>query len=241
MRPIAEGMPVAAIELKLLSAVAVRPVLLELLPAFERNTGIKIVAGFELNPALKGRIEGGEPFDVVVLNSRLLDDLVSQGTVAPETSRPFGRVPLGVAIRAGVPKPDLSSVEGLKRTLLGAKSIAYTAEGSSGAHVAALLARLAILDDVTPKLRSVGGGETGHVVARGEAELGIVPVTTILAAAPGAELAGLLPADVQSYMEFAIGISSSARASEPASALIGFLTGSLADETLRTKGMERQK
>lgn len=226
-------------ELTLFSAVAVRPVLLGLISDFERDTGVKVAATFELNPAIKRRIEAGEPFDVVVLNADLLDDLQQQGRVVPDARRPFGRVGLGVAMRAGAPKPDVSSVDALMRTLVNAKSIAYTAEGSSGAHFTALLARLGILEAVRPQLRSVGGGETGHVVARGEAELGVVPVTTILVAAPGAELAGLFPAELQSYIDFAIGLGAAARNPRDASALIGFLTGAGVDEVLRSKGVER--
>ena len=174
----------------------------------------------------------------MVLNRDLLDDLIRQGKVTPEGRRPFGRVGLGVAIRAGARKPDVSSVEALKRTLVGAKSIAYTAEGSSGAHFSALLDRLGILDEVTPKLRSVGGGETGLVVARGEAELGVVPVTTILVAAPGAEFAGMFPAELQSYIDFAIGLSAAARNIRGGSALIDFLAGPDASQFLRSKGVE---
>jgi molybdate transport system substrate-binding protein len=143
-------------------------------------------------------------------------------------------------VRAGTQKLDLNSVDAIKRTLLSAKSIAYTAEGSSGAHFTALLARLGILEEVGPNLRSVGGGDTGHVVARGEAELGVVPVTTILAAAPGAELAGTFPADLQSYIEFAVGLNAVARNVSGGAALLSFLTAPGADEVLRPKGVERR-
>jgi len=231
----------AATELKLLSAIAVRPVILDLLPAFERVTGRKVAASFALNPAVKLRIEAGELFDVVVINQDMLEDLIRQGKIAPGGRRAFGRVGLGVAVRAGAPKPDLSSVEALKHALVSAKSIAYAGEGSSGAHLTALLARLGIVEEVGPKLRSVGGGETGQVVARGEAELGIVPVTTILAAAPGAELAGLFPAELQSYIDFAAGLGAKARDAGGGNALVSFLTDPESDDLLRSRGVERLK
>ena len=96
------------------------------------------------------------------------------------------------------------------------------------------------MEEVEPKLRSVGGGETGQVVARGEAELGIVPVTTILAAAPGAELAGLFPTELQSYIDFAVGLSAVAR-DGGGNALMSFLTGPESDDLLRSRGVERLK
>jgi molybdate transport system substrate-binding protein len=230
-----------ATELKLLSAVAVRPAILDLLPAFERVTGRKVAASFGLNPAVKMRIEAGELFDVVVITGDMLEDLIRQGKIAFGSRRAFGRVGLGVAVRAGAPKPDLSSVEALKRALVSAKSVAYAGEGSSGAHLTALLARLGILEEVGPRLRSVGGGETGQVVARGEAELGVVPVTTILAATPGAELAGMFPAELQSYIDFAVGLSAATEVIKGGNALMSFLTGPESNELVRSKGVERRK
>ncbi len=230
---------IVATELKLLSAVAVRPAILDLLPAIERVTGRRIAVSFGLNPAVKMRIESGEPFDVAIINGEMLDDLIRQGKIAFGSQRAFGRVGLGVAIRAGAPKPDLSSVEALKHALVSAKSLAYAGEGSSGAHFNALLARLGIQEEVGPKLRSVGGGETGQVVARGEAELGVVPVTTILAAAPGAELAGMFPTELQSYIDFAVGLSAAASDVDGGNALMNFLTGPESDELLQSKGVER--
>ncbi|MGG5819334.1 substrate-binding domain-containing protein [Falsiroseomonas sp. HW251] len=184
--------------MKVLSAVAVRAAVLELLPAFERQTGRVAVAAFDLNPAVRTRVKGGEQFDVVVINADMVDDLIRAGKVVAGSQRLLGRAGLGVAVRAGARKPELGTVEAFRRALLGAQSVAYAGEGSSGAHFTALLARLGILEDVAPKLRSVGGGETGQVVARGEAELGVVPVTTIMAAASGAELAGMFRVGLQS-------------------------------------------
>ncbi|WP_429232535.1 substrate-binding domain-containing protein [Inquilinus ginsengisoli] len=215
------------------------PPFLDLLPVIERVTGRRIAASFGLNPAVKMRIESGETFDVAIINGEMLEDLIRQGKIAFGSQRAFGRVGLGVAVRAGAPKPDLRSVEALKRALVSAKSIAYAGEGSSGAHFTALLARLGIQEEVGPKLRSVGGGETGQVVATGEAELGVVPVTTILAAAPGAELAGMFPAELQSYIDFAAGLSAAATDVGGGNALLNFLTGPESDELLKSKGVER--
>ncbi len=231
---------IVATELKLLSAIAVRPAILDLLPAIERVTGRRIAVSFGLNPAVKMRIESGEPFDVAIINGEMLDDLIRQGKIAFGSQRAFGRVGLGVAIRAGAPKPDLSSVEALKHALVSAKSLAYAGEGSSGAHFNALLARLGIQEEVGPKLRSVGGGETGQVVARGEAELGVVPVTTILAAAPGAEPGRDVPRRACRAISTLRSVSARRPAtSTAATRFMNFLTGPESDELLQSKGVER--
>src|SRR5215207_2514891 len=182
------GSPSLAAEVKLFSAVAVRPAILDLIPAFEQRTGHKVEVKFEVNPAVKKQIEAGESFDVVLVNPEMVEDLTKQGKVVAGSQAAFGRAGMGVAVRAGAPKPDLSSVEAFKRALLDAKSVAYAGEGSSGIYFISLLARLGIAEEMKSKLKSVAGGQTGQVVARGEAELGVVPVTTILAAAPGADL-----------------------------------------------------
>ncbi len=118
--------------------------------------------------------------------------------------------------------------------------MAYAGEGSSGIYFVSLLARLGIAEEMKSKLKSVTGGQTGQVVARGEAELGVVPVTTIIAAAPGAELAGLFPAELQSYIDFAVGMSATAKDVEGSKALITFLTGPESDAAIRAKGLERR-
>lgn len=237
----ATGVPSNAAELKLFSAVAVRPAILDLIPRFEQATGHKIVAMFDVNPGVKKQVESGERFDVVIVNPEMVEDLAKQGKVVAGSQLNFGRAGMGVAVRGGAPKPDLSSVEAFKRTLLNAKSVAYAGEGSSGAHFLALLTRLGIADEMGSKLKSVAGGQTGQVVARGDAELGVVPVTTILAAAPGAELAGLFPTELQSFIDFAIGLSASTSDPEASNALIRFLAAPESDALLRSKGLERSK
>ncbi len=233
------GTPTLAAEIKLFSAVAVRPAILDLIPAFEQRMGHKVEVKFEVNPTVKKRIEAGEPFDVVLVNPEMVEDLTKQGKVVAGSQAAFGRAGMGVAVRAGAPKPDLSSVEAFKRALLDAKSVAYAGEGSSGIYFISLLTRLGIAEEIKGKLKSVAGGQTGQVVARGEAELGVVPVTTILAAAPGAELAGLFPAELQSYIDFAVGLSTTARDLEGSKALITFLAGPESDAVTRAKGLER--
>ena len=228
-------------ELKLLCAFTVRPVVLALVPAFEQATGRKVKISFALNPALKVQIEAGAEFDAVIIDASMVDDLVRQGKVAKDSQRAFGRIGLGVGVRAGAAKPDVSSVEALKRTLVNAKSIAYAGEGSSGAYLHGLFARLGIMEEVGPKLVSISGGQTVQTVARGDADMTATAVTSILACAPDVELVGYFPTELQSYIEFAAGLSAAPNDLAGGELLLDFLTSPHVDEMLRSRGVERAR
>ena len=146
---------------------------------------------------------------------------------------------MGVAARAGSPPLDLGSVEAFEHALKRAASIAYASEGTSGGYFLGLLERLGIADEVKPRLVPVPGGQTAPAVGRGESELGVVPVTSILAAAPDVMLAGRFPAELQSYIDFAIGISADPRDTEAAGQLSAFLTSPAIDGIMAAKGVER--
>jgi molybdate transport system substrate-binding protein len=234
------GSHLAAAEIRLFSAIAVRAVITEILPDFEKKSGHKVTAKFEVNPVVKKQIETGETFDVVLVNPEFVDELTKLGKVAQGSGQSFGRIGMGVGIKAGAPKPDLSSVAAFKSSLLAAKSIAYAGEGSSGIYFVGLLDKLGIGAAMKDKLKPVGGGLTGQLVAKGEYELGVVPVTTILAA-PGAELAGYFPSELQSYIDFGVGISAATREVEASKALLAFLRSAEIDAVLKKRGVDRMK
>ena len=131
-----------------------------LAPQFERATGHKLVSQFELPPTLIKKIDAGEPFDVIIL-SYDVEGLIKQGKVVADSRAVFGRVGVGVAVRQGAPKPDFSTVDAFKRSLLDAKTIATSGEGSSGRYVASLIERLGIAEQVKPKIRSGRAGRLG--------------------------------------------------------------------------------
>lgn len=226
--------------IRLLGAIAVRPAVLALLPGFEAATGVTASPKWELNPAVKKAIEAGEPFDLVITNPDFVSDLAASGNVAAASQAAFGRIAMGVAARAGSPPLDLASVDAFAAAMKAAKSIAYASEGSSGAYFVALLDRLGIADVVKPKLVAIPGGETAAAVARGDAELGVVPISSILAAAPAVTLAGRFPEELQSYIEFDIGIATASANSAGAAALSAFLTSPERDTALSAKGVERR-
>ena len=149
---------------------------------------------------LKRQIDGGEPFDVVVLTPPLVQDLVKGGKVAAGSTSDVAKTGIGVAIRAGAPKPDVSTVDAFKRALLNAKSIIYSKEGQSGTYMASLIDRLGLAEQLKSKIiLETRGGQSIHEVAAGNAEIGFSLISEILPVA-GAAVAGPLPADIQSYV-----------------------------------------
>lgn len=146
---------------------------------------------------------------------------------------------MGVAAKAGSRPLDIASVEAFEQALKSARSIAYASEGTSGGYFSGLLERLGIADEVKPKLVAIPGGQTAQAVGRGEAELGVVPVTSILAAAPEVVLVGRFPAELQSYVDFAIGSAGSTNA-QAAEQLSEFLMSAAVDDMLAAKGVERR-
>jgi molybdate transport system substrate-binding protein len=213
---------------------------LALISQFETVTGHTVEVKFELNPTVKKQIEAGEAFDLVITNPDLVQGLTALGKVKAGSQVAFGRVAMGVAAKAGSRPLDIRSVEAFEHALKSAGSIAYASEGTSGGYFSGLLERLGIADEVKPKLVAVPGGQTASAVGRGEAELGVVPVTSILAAAPEVMLVGRFPAELQSYVDFDIGICADPRDADAAKQLSEFLTSTAADDVLAVKGVERR-
>lgn len=233
----APGSIAHATEIEVLSGTGPRSAVRELVAQFERATGHKVAVRFDVNAGVKRRIEAGEPFDAAILNPEVLDDLIRQGKVAAALRAAIGRSGVGVAVRAGAPKPDISSVEAFRRTLLNAKSVAFPEEGASGVYFVTLLRRLGIADDMKPKLRPMPASDTAEIVARGEADM-VVVVMPRISDVPGVDVVGPLPAELQTHIGFAAGVSANAKEPEGAKALIQFLTAPAAAPTLRAKGIE---
>jgi molybdate transport system substrate-binding protein len=173
----------------------------------------------------------------VILTKEGIDELIKQGSVAAASRAEIASAGLGIAVKRGAPKPDISTVDALKRTLLNAKSVAYTASGASGLYFAKLLERLGIAETMKPKSNVLTSGLAGDVVGRGESELGVQMISEILAA-PTAELVGPLPPEVQSTMVFTAGtLSGSARGTE-AKALVHFLGTPAVGQVFKAKGLD---
>jgi molybdate transport system substrate-binding protein len=161
--------------LQFLGAVAVRPAVLPAIADFEAQTGVVVACRWDLNPAIDVQIRAGASFDLVVTNPHFIEQLSVLGNILANTQVPFGRIGLGIAARADADRPRIDTQETFEAALQNATSIAYASEGSSGAHFVDLLERLGLTRDVGPKLIPVAGAGTASSVARGEAELAVVP------------------------------------------------------------------
>lgn len=226
------------VELVVLSSNATKAVLEALGPEFERMASVRLVFRFAPSAELKARIEKGDEFDVAFLNSALVDELVALGKVDAGTRTTIARAGVGVAIRNGAPRPDLSTPEALRRTLLEASSIAYVGRGVTADILRRIVEGFGISDEMRQKTKILSGVTAAEAVASGQAELGFTQVSEILPH-PEVELAGPLPSEVQVYTTFQAVVSSRARQPEAARRWIQFLTSPLAAPVLREKGMEQ--
>jgi molybdate transport system substrate-binding protein len=226
-----------AAELRVVSGNGARSAIQELVRQFEQQSGHKVALHFEVNAALQRKIEAGEAFDVAVLNPPVLDALIKAGKVVAATRADIGRAGLGVAVRAGAPKPDISSVEAFKKTLLAAKAIAFPGEGASGRYFVSVVERLGIAAEMKDKLKPMAAEDTVEVVARGEADM-VVVVATRITGVEGVDRVGPIPAELQTVIGFAAGVGTAAKEPEAGKALVRFLSAPAAAATLRAKGVE---
>jgi len=223
-------------DIKVMSSYAFREAYLELVPQFEAASGHKVTTLWAPSTEMMQRLTGGETVDLVVMAARSIDELIALGTIAPDSRVDLARSGVGVAVRAGAPKPDISSAEALKRALLAARSIACST-GPSGVYLVGLFQRMGIGDALKAKLRQVHGEPIGKVVARGDAEIGFQQVCELLPVA-GIDLIGPLPADIQEVTAFSAGLHAQAKEPTAARALVAFLTAPAAAPIIRKTGME---
>jgi molybdate transport system substrate-binding protein len=215
---------------------------LEVVPEFERSTKHKVLTAFGASmggapDSIPSRLERGEPVDVVIVAAGALDDLIAQGKVLPGSRVDLVRSVIGMAVRSGAPKPDISTVDALKRTLLEAKSIAYSASASGVYLSTELFQRLGVADRIKHKAKRIESERVGTVVARGDAEIGFQQVSELLPI-EGIDYVGPLPEPVQRVTVFSAGIATSARDRDAAKALIGFLASPAAHPAIRKAGLE---
>jgi molybdate transport system substrate-binding protein len=187
--------------------------------------------------AIPQRLARGEPTDIIILARSALDDFTARGVVRPDSRVDLAESRIGTAVRAGAPKPDISTVDALRHALLTARSIAYSAS-ASGVYVSTeLYKRLGIEADVSAKSRRILSERVATIVARGEAEIGFQQISEIIGI-PGAELVGPLPAEVQQVTVFSAGVLTNARQPQAAAELIQFLASADAAETVASTGLD---
>jgi molybdate transport system substrate-binding protein len=223
--------------MKVLCTNALKSVLLELLPVFERTGAAAPVVTWGSAAGLMQQLEAGASADLVVLTAEAIDGLVGRGQVVVDSVQHLARSGIGIAVRRGAPKPDISTPEALKRALLAARSVAHSRTGMSGIYFPSVLERLGIAAEMKPKIVTPEPGTpVGAVIADGTAELGVQQISELLPVA-GIEVVGPLPAALQKVTTFTAGVLTAAQEPDAARALVRFVVAQ-SGPLLGPKGLE---
>jgi molybdate transport system substrate-binding protein len=228
-------------DLRVMTSGAFTAAYLEIVPEFEHKTHSKVLTAYGASmgnapDSIPSRLQRGEPVDVVILAGAALDELIKQGEVLPDSRVDLVRSSIGMAVRSGAPKPDIGSVEALKRTLLEARSIAYS-DSASGLYLSTeLFQHLGIADQVMGKSKRIAGA-VGDAIARGEAEIGFQQISELLPV-KGIDYVGPLPPGVQRVTVFSAGVAVSSKNPDAARSLIRFLASPAAVPAIRKSGLE---
>ena len=233
----AEDIPPIMAEIKVLSSIATKEAYLELVPQFESATGHRVATTWAGTTAIMQRMAAGERYDLIVISSTELDELIRQGKIVAGSRVDLAKSGIGIAVRAGAPRPDVRSSAALKQALLAAKTVGYTS-GPSGVYMAGLIEKMGIAAEVNPKHRGVpSGGTIGTIVASGGAEIGFQQVSELVHI-PGIDYIGPLPPDIQCVTVFSCGLQAGASQPDAAKALMAFLTTPAAKNVMTKHGLE---
>jgi molybdate transport system substrate-binding protein len=210
----------------------------ELQPQCERAIGHPLAVQYNSTASVKKMIEAGEGFDVTLITTEAIDDLIKQGKLAGGSRTPLARSELGIGIRAGAAKPDIHTPEALKRSLREAKSITYPQDGASRGYIEKMFERLSIAADVKPKIiLAKGSGPATESVAEGKAAM-VITLFSEIVPIHGVEILGPLPGEYQSDIRFSAAASSTAQDAAAAKALITFLASPKVAPALKAKGLD---
>jgi molybdate transport system substrate-binding protein len=225
-----------AAELKVIAGGSMTAALNELGPQFERATGHKLVIHFDSTPNLIKQATSGATFDLGVVPVDVMKDAAARARFAQGSTTDIARVGYGVAMRAGAPRPDVSTPEALKKILLDAKSVALLPASAAGAYVSSVFERLGITEAIKAKTKvQTTTTQIPQAVANGDAELGVFLVNVLTA--PGVELAGPLPAELQQELVFTAAVAADSQQPEAAKAFIDYLTTPAATAVIKAAGM----
>jgi molybdate transport system substrate-binding protein len=225
-----------AAELKVIAGGSMAGALNELRPQFERASGHKLAIHFDSTPNIIAQVTSDTPFDLAVVPVDVFKDAAAKARFAPSPPTDIARVGYGVIVRAGAPKPDISTSDALKKTLLDAPSIAFLPASAAGAYILGVFDRLGIADAMKAKTKAqTAPAQIAEAVARGDAELGVFLVNVLIA--PGVELAGPFPAELQQELVFAAAVAADTREADAARTFIDYLTTPDAMAVIKAKGM----
>jgi molybdate transport system substrate-binding protein len=229
-----------AAEIKVMLPAAMRIVMTELIPQFEKGSGHKVSVEYGTVGAIVARLKAGDAIDVAVVTDKQLPDLTRQGLISAEGQAVVAKVGLSVFVRKGEPKPAISSVDNLKKTLRASKSIVYgdpKLGDSSGVATEAILERLGIAAEMKPKTKLVAAGAKGETVANGDADIGFDQTSNIVINSK-IESLGSLPSTLQNYTNYAGGLVTAGKERASGKAFIAFLTSLPAQTVMKSKGFE---
>jgi molybdate transport system substrate-binding protein len=225
-----------AAELKVIAGGSITSLLNELGPPFEKATGHKLSIHFDSTPNIITRINSGTPFDLVVVPIDVFKNADAKAHFATGPTIDIARVGYGVAVRAGAPKPDVSTPDALKKTLLGASSIAFVPASAAGAYVTKVFERLGIGEEMKAKTRAQAGPpQIASAVAKGDAELGVFLTNVLIA--PGVELAGPFPAELQQELVFTAAVAADSKEADAAKAFLDYLKTPASAAAIKAAGM----
>jgi molybdate transport system substrate-binding protein len=226
-----------AADIKVLSTQATEEAYRELVPQFEKASGHKVTTVFTGTLDANKRLAAGESYDLIIMSAPSIEEHIKSGKLAAGSRVDLAKSGVGVAVKESAPKPDIGTVEALKKTLLAAKSIGYST-GPSGVYMVSLFQRLGVADEVKGKLKQTPTGVfVGSIIANGEVEIGFQQVSE-LSHFPGIDYVGPLPADVQLFTTFASGLIAGSKEAEAAKALVKFITAPAAAAAYKKRGME---
>src|SRR3954471_21384344 len=223
-------------EIQVMSSAAIKPAYLELVPAFERASGHKVATRWIPGVDLLKRVKDGEASDLVIMQLKDIEELIAAGRIAPGSRVDLATSGVGVAVKAGAPRPDISTADALKRALLAAKAIAYST-GPSGVYILELFQRLGIAAEIKTKSLQIKGEPSAAAVARGDAEIAFQQVSELLPV-PGIDFLGPLPSEIQRITTFCSGMQKSAREPAAAREWLDFIKSPAAAGAIRKSGME---
>jgi molybdate transport system substrate-binding protein len=232
---LAPGAQTDAAELKIFCSRVTKVIDGELGPQFEKAAGFKPVVTADVAQVMKRRIEAGEPFDLAVLVNFQIDDLIKSGKLVADSRADIMSSGIGVAVKRGAPKPDISTVEAFKQTMLKAKSVTYLKEGASTIHLRKLFVQLGIADAIKAKAVETDGEMVSELTAEGKVELGLIVIPNIMSV-PGAELVGPLPKEINSIVMFTAGVSAASPNQQAARELIKLLKSPDSKPIIKAKG-----
>ena len=235
------AVPVRAAEIHVLSAAVMQTVFKDAAAEFERASGHKLVFDYRTMGAITERVLKGDSAELVIGSTASLTRLVAEGKIDPRSTVDIAKVGVGLIVPAGDPKPRLESVDDLRRALLGAQRVVYAdpaGGGAAGIHVAKVIERLGIADEVRPKTKYGAGGDVAEVaMAQGTGTLGLTQISEIVGK-PGGQFVGPLPEELQNYTGVTVGTPAGAPQSEPVAQFIRFLKSPAVAAAIATRGMQ---